>query len=120
MLGSSPSAGSRHLGAGADWVDALDSVCKSIRDPVAKLRFIRTSLARYRRLDRWLRIVPYAPLRRALYRWLHLEGLQYLLGPHRLGAPAALDRSSRRVVLVGRAAVVLAATLTFCVCRARA
>jgi len=113
MLASSTSAGSRRPRAGADWVDALDSVCSSIRDPVAKLRFIRTSLARYQRLDRWLRIVPYAPLRKALYKWLHLEGLQYLLGPHPLGAPISLDRSSRRVVLVGRAAVVLAASFTF-------
>lgn len=112
LLASSTSSGSRRPQAGADWVDALDSVSRSIRDPVAKLRFIRTSLARYQRLDRWLRVVPYAPLRRALYRWLHLEGLQYLLGPHPLGVPLSLDRSARRVILVGRASLAFAATIT--------
>ncbi len=110
MLSSPTSSGSRRRGA--DFVDALDSVTRDIRDPVAKLRFIRASLGRYRRLDRWLRVVPYGPLRRALYKWLHMEGLQYLLSAHPLGAPAALDRSARRVILVGRASLAFATLAT--------
>jgi len=113
VLGSSTSSGSRRPRAGTDWVDSLDAVSRGIRDPVAKLRFIRASLARYQRIDRWLRIVPYGPLRRALYRWLHLEGLQGLLGPHPMGAPFSLDRSARNVILVGRASLIFAATVTF-------
>ncbi len=112
VLGSSTSSGRGRPRAGADWVDSLDAVSRNIRDPVAKLRFIRTSLARYQRVDRWLRMVPYAPLRRALYKWLHLEGLQYLLAPHPLGAPFSLDPSARNVILVGRASLIFAATVT--------
>src|SRR5207244_10713371 len=53
-----------------EFLHALESVSRGVRDPVAKLRFIRTSLSRYQALDRAVRAVPSAPLRRLLYRWL--------------------------------------------------
>ena len=62
-----------------EFLHALESVSRGIRDPVAKLRFIRTSLSRYQALDRVVRAVPVAPVRRVLYRWLSLEGLRHLL-----------------------------------------
>ena len=67
------------LDRGAEFVSSLESVSRGIQDPVAKLRFIRGSLARYRWLDRAIRAVPFPPLRRRLYRWLSLEGVSHLL-----------------------------------------
>ena len=69
----------RKLSEPEEFLHALESVSRGIRDPVAKLRFIRNSLARYRSLDRFVRAVPIAPVRRVFYRWLSLEGLRHLL-----------------------------------------
>jgi len=90
-----------------EFLRSLESVGRGIRDPVAKLRFIRTSLSRYETLDRVVRAVPFAPARRILYRWLSLEGLRHLFGPSPLGgAPAALTLGTRVSLAFGRAAVV--------------
>jgi hypothetical protein len=75
---------------------------------VAKLHFIRSSLVRYQSLDRVVRSVPVAPVRRVLYRWLSLEGLRHLLSDKKtLGAlPARVNVATRVSLVFGRAAVI--------------
>jgi len=91
-----------------EFLHALESVSRGVRDPVAKLRFIRTSLSRYQTLDRAVRAVPSASLRRLLYRWLSLEGLHHLLDDtSSLGAsPLRVNFATRVSLVLGRAVVV--------------
>src|SRR6185436_20177020 len=90
-----------------EFLHALESVSRGIRDPVAKLRFIRTTLPRYQALDRMVRAVPGAPVRRVLYRWLSLEGLRHLIDSRALGANASGVNVATRVSFAfGRAAVI--------------
>ena len=99
------------LDRGAEFVSSLESVSRGIQDPVAKLRFIRGSLARYRWLDRVIRAVPFPPLRRRLYRWLSLEGLSHLLTSNSLGAAARRGTLPRaRATSLALLAVVVSAT----------
>lgn len=92
---------------------AVEAVSRVIRDPAAKLRFIRKSLSRYRRLQRFVRRVPLSPLRRALERRLGLDGLQHLLTPNPLGGAPPLRGLSRSLLvpLVLAAALIGALTL---------
>jgi hypothetical protein len=85
---------------------ALESVSAGIRDPVAKLRFIRTSLDRYRGLDRVVRVVPWAPARGVLYRWATIEGLRQLLDSTPQKGPARVDLATRVSLVFGRSAIV--------------
>jgi hypothetical protein len=90
-----------------EFLQSLESVSRGIRDPVAKLHFIRNSLTRYQALDRVVRAVPMAPLRRLLYRWLSLEGLRHLLDTKALGTSrAGVDVATRVSFAFGRAAVI--------------
>ena len=90
-----------------EFLHALESVSNGIRDPVAKLRFIRNSLGRYQSLDRVVRSVPLAPLRRALYHWLSLEGLRHLRDTQVLaGSPMPVDVATHVSLAFGRAAVI--------------
>src|SRR6185503_5855331 len=90
-----------------EFLHALESVSRGIRDPVAKLRFIRTSLPRYQALDRAVRAVPVAPVRRILYRWLSLESLRHLVDTKALGAnPSGVGVANRVSFEFGRAAVI--------------
>jgi hypothetical protein len=90
-----------------EFLHALESVSRGIRDPVAKLHFIRNSLARYRTLDRFVRAVPVAPVRRVFYRWLSLEGLRHILDTSSRGAsPARVNVATRVSLVFGRAAVI--------------
>ena len=74
-----------------EFLAALETVSAGVRDPVAKLHFIRTSLSRFEALDRAVRTVPWAPARHLLYRWLSLEGLRHLLDTRSLGtSPVAV------------------------------
>jgi hypothetical protein len=67
---------------------------------VAKLRYIRGSLDRYRPVVRGIEAVPSATVRRLLYRWLSLEGLRHLMVVHPLGAP--FDARTRRSMHLSR------------------
>src|SRR5947207_12052241 len=89
-----------------EFLQELESVSRGIRDPVAKLHFIRTSLLRHETLDRVVRTVPWAPARRVLYRWLSLEELRHLLGEASLATPARVSVATRLSLVFGRAAVV--------------
>lgn len=89
-----------------EFLRALERTSSGIKDPVAKLRYIRASLARHQRLDRLVRSVPWPPLRRALYRWLSLEGLRHLLTSNPNGAPVPLAVSTRFGMLASRLVTV--------------
>jgi hypothetical protein len=85
-----------------EFEDALESVSRGIRDPAAKLRFLRQSISRYETLDHVVQGVPFAPVRRRLYRWLGLERLRHLLHTESLGAPRPVDGRTRRAVVLHR------------------
>ena len=90
-----------------EFLHALESVSQGIRDPVVKLRFIRSSLARHQAARRVVRKVPVAPVRRVLYRWLSLEDLRQLLDTKALRADASGVNIATRVSFAfGRAAVI--------------
>jgi hypothetical protein len=83
-----------------EYETALDAICSHMRDPVAKLRFIRDSLAHYEALKRRVGWVPSAPFRRRLYVWLAIERFRpILLGG---GLPPAAQRRIRRALVLGR------------------
>jgi hypothetical protein len=89
-----------------EFVRALEATSRGIKDPVAKLRYIRSSLSRHQRLDRLVQAVPWLPLRRVLYRWLSLEGLRHLLTSNPNGAPVALAASTRFGLVASRLATI--------------
>src|SRR5262249_884635 len=89
-----------------EFLRSVENVGHGIQDPVAKLRFLRTSLYRYRAF-RSVRSVRFAPARRVLYRWLSLEGLRDLLHrPNLRNARAPLSMGTHLSMAIGRAAVV--------------
>src|SRR4051794_25798895 len=104
--GRRPAPEARH-GSQGEFLEALDAVSRGIQDPVAKLRYIRSSLAKHEAADRALDRLPFAPLRRVLYRWLSLEALRPLLTTSNFGAPV-VDARTRRASRAGRSGVVLA------------
>lgn len=115
--GDPAAAPAQALHAADEFVEALESVARSIHDPVAKLRYLRGSLARYDGAGRFVRSVPWSPLRRLLYRWLSLEALQDLVAAHR-GPRIPLSTGVRLTISMGRtlttgsgAALALAALL---------
>jgi N-acetyl-anhydromuramyl-L-alanine amidase AmpD len=82
----------------------VEAVSSGIRNPVAKLRFIRLSLARYQRRSRWIEALPWESVRRRFYHWLGLEELRYLLSANSLGASVPLDNRTRVSLVVSRLA----------------
>src|SRR5262249_45341168 len=80
----------------------------------AKLKFIRGTLDRYRRIDLHIRRVPFAPLRRALDKAYHLDDVRPLLDANPMGAAVyedAVAEAERFRALLVRAAIGTAATL---------
>jgi hypothetical protein len=93
---------------GDEFISALEAASRGIQNPVAKLRFIRGSLGRYQVLDRCVRAVPVPSLRRHLYHWLSLEGMNHLLTRNPYGAAARLPlRASLRLYASRSAAAAL-------------
>ncbi len=78
----------RRLPKADDFMSDLEAKSRTIRDPVAKLRFIRESLARYQEADRKLQAVPISPLRWLLYRFTKLDRLRPLFTTNPNGAVA--------------------------------
>src|SRR5215475_12937587 len=76
-----------------DFVETLETRSKAIRDPVAKLRYIRNSLARYEQADRAVQVVPFSPLRRLLYRVLSAAGLRLRALPRHRAARGCQRRA---------------------------
>ncbi len=111
-----PSA--RPLPRADNFMTDLDARSRTIRDPVAKLRYIRESLARYEAADRKVQAVPLSPLRWLLYRLTKLDHLRPLFTTNPNGAmqaPAARtpvragSGAGWAVALLGAAAVALGA-----------
>ena len=97
-------------GEGGELEEAIGSVSRSIADPVAKLRYIRRSLADYQGADRHVRAVPSPWLRHLLYRTLSLIGLRHAVDTHSFGYAVRADASGRMLVL-SRISVAAAALL---------
>jgi hypothetical protein len=93
---SVPRKSTRPGKTGDEFVLALEEVSRGIQDPVAKLRYIRGSLARYQQADRCVRAVPFSGLRHVLYRLLSLDGIRHLLTSNPMGAPVPVDMGTRR------------------------
>jgi hypothetical protein len=64
----------------------LDRTARDIDDPVARLKYIRSSLERYRRLDALIRVLPFPSWRKVLTRACRLDDVQPLLAGPPLGA----------------------------------
>jgi hypothetical protein len=86
-----------------EYVEAVEEVSREIHDPVAKLRFLRTSLRDYPRVSQ-VEEVPSGPARRVLYRWASFEHLRALSAK---GPIAAFAPALPRKTLVTRAAAAL-------------
>lgn len=91
-------------GKSPEFVRAIEDVSRGIRNPVAKLRFIRLALARYQRRSRLVAMLPWEPLRRRLFHWLGLEELRYLLNANSLGAAVPIDPTTRASLVASRLA----------------
>jgi len=94
---------------GEEFSLALEAASHNLRDPVAKLRYIRGSLARYQKLDLAIRSLPSVALRSLIYKFLSLEGLRHLLTQNPMGAPSQVDTAARRSIARNRRIAALAA-----------
>src|SRR5678815_916242 len=94
---------------GGELERAVGSVSQNITDPVAKLRYIRRSLADGQAADRHLRAVPSAQLRRMLYRILSVAGLRHTIDLRSLGYAGRTEAASGRLLFLSRIAVAAAA-----------
>ena len=83
----------RLFGLGADPIAEIEARARSIRDPVAKLRFVRRSLERYESMDERFQAVPLAPVRWALYRMSRLDRARSLFSSNPNGALNAPARA---------------------------
>jgi len=90
---------------------ALDATSKEIRDPVAKLRYMREVLASYETIDQRVSTVPGALIRRWLYRWTSLEGLHRWVSSGAVRGKRTLSPASRRYLFLSRLAAVVAFVL---------
>jgi len=89
---------------GPEFLNEIETVSRRIRDPAAKLRYLRASLAEKPRLEEQLNAVPGAPVRKALYRWASLERIRKLAGG------SSVDPRLARSLFLARGMGVLAAT----------
>ncbi len=110
----------RVFALGADPIAEIESRARSIRDPVAKLRFVRQSLERYESMDERFQAVPLAPVRWALYRMTRLDRARSLFSPNPNGAlnappprQAAVAPRARRAANWAVGLIVVAAGLGF-------
>ena len=96
-----------------EFMAAVEEASRAIRDPVAKLRFVRAAAARRHAVAPWIRHVPWAPLRKRLYlRQLTVTGGRLPLDE--LPRAAAPERgrglaASRALVAAAALAVAVAA-----------
>jgi len=96
---------------GAELERAIGSVSQSITDPVAKLRYLRGSLADGRAAHTHVRAVPSAHLRWMLYRILSVAGLRHTIDIRSLGYRARSEAAGGRMLVLSRIAVAAAALL---------
>lgn len=62
-----------------EFADAIEALTRDIRDPVARLRVLRSSLERYDAVGHAVTSLPSPRARRFAFQLLHLEGLRVLL-----------------------------------------
>ena len=98
-------------GEDSELEQAIGSVSRKITDPVAKLRYIRRSLADYQSADRHVRAVPSPWLRRRLYQLLSIAGLRHAIDTRSFGYSAPTASSSGRMLILSRISVAAAALL---------
>ena len=108
----------RVFGLRADPIAELEERCRTIRDPVKKLRYVRRSLERYESLDERFQAVPLAPVRWALYRMSRVDRARALFSPNPNGAlnappprPPAVAPRVRQAANWAAALLVVAAGL---------
>ena len=94
---------SHGIHSGPEFLSELETVSRRIRDPAAKLRYLRASLAEKPRIEEQLNGVPGAPVRKALYRWASLEKMRKLAGK------SSVDPRLARSLFLARGMAVLAA-----------
>jgi hypothetical protein len=100
--------------AGPELLAALERASHGIHDPVAKLRFIRSSIARYQGWDRTLQVLPLGPVRGWVYTRMSLESLRLLMNSNPMGGAPPLARRTRWSVVLNRP-LLAAATLVLVV-----
>jgi hypothetical protein len=101
----------RVFGLRPDPIAELEDRCRTIRDPVKKLRYVRRSLERYESLDERFQAVPLAPVRWALYRMSRLDRARALFSTNPNGALNAPPPRRTAVAPRVRRAANWAATL---------
>jgi N-acetylmuramoyl-L-alanine amidase-like protein len=85
-VAASPASGDDGGSLREAFVARLDRTSHGITDPVAKLKYIRGSLERYRRLDARIKILPFPSWQRFLSRAFGLDDVRPLLVAEPLGA----------------------------------
>src|SRR5687767_11780148 len=78
-----------------EYLDAVESVSQGIQDPVAKLRYLRGTMAKQEKTARAVSKIPISPLRRVMFRWLSLEALAPVL-TSRWGAALPVDAETQQ------------------------
>lgn len=108
----------RVFGLRPDPIAEIEERCRTIRDPVKKLRYVRRSLERYESLDERFQAVPLAPVRWALYRMSRVDRARALFSPNPNGAlnappyrPSAVAPRARQAANWAAALLVVAAGL---------
>jgi hypothetical protein len=101
----------RVFGLHADPIAEIEDGCRTITDPVAKLRYVRRSLEHYESLDERFQAVPVAPVRWALYKASRLDRARALFSGNPNGALNAPPRRRAAVAPRARRAVHWAAAL---------
>jgi hypothetical protein len=112
-LSSADASGLGVSGAGREFVAGVEAVSRGIRDPVAKLRFIRASIEKGRAVERGVSRIPFSPLRRWIQGWLGLEAIWQMIRSNgvRTARPTAAFRrslASRRIAMAGGLAIAAA------------
>jgi hypothetical protein len=95
----------------ADPIAEIEDHCRTIRDPVAKLRYVRRSLAHYESVDERFQAVPVGPVRWALYRLTRLDRARALFSRNPNGALNAPPQRRRAVTSRARRAANWAVAL---------
>jgi N-acetylmuramoyl-L-alanine amidase-like protein len=113
VRGEKPGDGSPRRASRGDLVGALEEKSSEIQDPVAKLKFIRSSLARYEETERRLQELP-SPLRALAEKVTRIDQMRPFLTPNPNGAltPPEVTRDDgprRRRARVSLAAVAVLA-----------
>jgi N-acetylmuramoyl-L-alanine amidase len=94
-----------------EFVQRLENRSRAIQDPVAKLKYIRSSLARYQAIDSAVgHVIPWTPARRGLYWLFSLKGLRQFLAMSPMAAEHEVEQRRRSALMLRRGVAVGLAT----------